>query len=291
MRRSSLGECISSWLTGKENILIPLESYFDGSAQGDWRKEKLVTLAGYAADDSMWMTFDQEWDAILKDDRRRAAAPYLHMREATKYKDAFHYKNGWNSKRLSFLITDLLMYMQTIDKDRFRQFGCTIDLEAYRRLENQGFLFNDPIEICNDYCPAVALFWYFTEYPGIVHSAHFFFDIEEPFKELFEKHWKRQKANFLDPAANPDVWGLIKTVTTAEMRDKPAMQAADLLAWSSNRVHSVNAEVAFHDLEPLMKQIIPSTWIVFKEQQLRERYEEIKKGEHFRATPGRYGVY
>jgi hypothetical protein len=269
-----------------------LESYFDGSSDtGAWRKGDLVTLAGFAADDSVWAEFDAKWRNALKGTRQRPEAPYLHMREATKGKGPFTYKNGWNLKKVGFLVTDLLTYMQTVDKKRFRQFGCTVDLEAYRKLTAQGYLFNDPVDICNEFCPFSVLAWYHADYPGIIHSAHYFFDVDEPFKVPFEERWKSEKGNFLDPTAVREVWSLIKTVTTGDMRDKPALQAADLLAWSSNRTRSKNPDAAFKHLEPIMKQIIPSTWIVFDERTLTDRYEFIKKGAKFRVIPGRYGVY
>jgi len=94
----------------------------------------------------------------------------------------------------------------------------------------------------------------------------------------------------LDVTGLREVWSLIKTVTTADMRDKPALQAADLLAWSSNRT-MLKDDVSFKHLEPIMKSIIPSTWVVFDEQNLRDRYEYIKKGSKFRVEVGRYGVY
>jgi hypothetical protein len=183
------------------------------------------------------------------------------------------------------------MYMQTVDKKRFRQFGCTVDLVAYRKLTAEGFSFNDPIDICNEFSPFSVLAWYHADYPGLIHSAHYFFDVDEPFKAPFEEGWKSEKANFLDPTALREVWSLIKTVTTADMRDKPALQCADLLAWSTNRTLSKEHDAAFTHLEPTMKSIIPSTWIVFDEQTMRARYDEIKKGSKFRITPGRYGVY
>jgi hypothetical protein len=75
------------------------------------------------------------------------------------------------------------------------------------------------------------------------------------------------------------------------MREKPALQAADLLAWASNRIFATNKEAAFRHLEPIMKTIIPSTWIVFNEAELVKRIDEIKKGARFHIKPGRYGVY
>jgi hypothetical protein len=213
------------------------------------------------------------------------------MREATKLKGPFCYKNGWNSMKVSYLVTDLLMYMQQVDKKRFRQFGCTIDLEAYRKLTKQGYSFNDPIDICNEFCPFVILTWYATDYPGLIHSAHYFFDVQEPFKAPFEERWKQEKSNQFDITSMREWWSVIKTVTSADMRNKPAMQAADLLAWSSNRKLSPKQEALFKHIEPVMKSIIPSTWVIFDEGNLRGRYEQIKKGAKFTIRPGRYGVY
>jgi hypothetical protein len=292
MGHGSLDGWTASWLNGKGQALIALESYFDGSAYpGDWRKGSLVTLAGFAADDSVWAEFDQEWRRILNDNSRRPAAPYLHMREATKLKGPFTHRDGWNLQKVQFLVTDLLMYMQHVDKQRFRQFGCTIDLVAYRKLTEEGFSFNDPVDICNEFCPFVVLAWYATYYPGLIHSAHYFFDIEEPFKGPFEERWKEEKQNQLDVTGMREWWSVIKTVTTAEMRERPAMQAADLLAWSSNRRLAPKQDALFSHLESVMKSIIPSTWMVFDQQHLRERYKDIKKGAGFSVIPGRYGVY
>jgi len=250
-----------------------------------------VTLAGFAADDSVWAEFNTEWRKVLSDSSRRPAAPYLHMREATKLKGPFTYKNGWNLQRVGFLVTDLLMYMQHVDKKRFRQFACTVDLVAYRKLTDEGFSFNDPIDICNEFCPFSVLAWYAVDYPVLLHSAHYFFDIEEPFKTPFEERWKEEKANQFDITGMREWWSVIKTVTTADMRDKPAMQAADLLAWSTNRNYAGDSDSAFKHCEPVMKTIIPSSWLVLNEEELRNRYEQVRKGSKFHIVPGRYGVY
>jgi hypothetical protein len=239
----------------------------------------------------VWTEFDANWREVLKATDMRPEAPYLHMREATKGIGPFNYRNGWNLKKVGHLVTDLLMYMQTVDKKRFRQFGCTVDLEAYRKLAAEGYSFNDPVDICNEFCAFTVLTWYHSSYPGIIHSAHYFFDVDEPFKAPFEEWWKTEKGQFLDPTAMREVWSLIKTVTTADMRDKPALQAADLLAWATNRTMSKNPDAAFKHLEPIMKQIIPSTWKVWDEENLINHYDRVKKGARFRVMPGRYGVY
>jgi len=61
------------------------------------------------------------------------------------------------------------------------------------------------------------------------------------------------------------LWQLIQTVTAADMK----LQAADLLAWASNRQLASASDAFGNNLESIMKQIIPSSWIVFNEPRFR----------------------
>lgn len=274
--RSSLGECISSWLYEGSHILIGLESYFDGSYSGKgWREGRFISLAGHATEDDIWTSFDIEWRRILNDDRAHPKAPYLHMKEASALDGkVFTWRNGWNRKKVECLVTELLEYLQSLDKKRFHQFACSIDLDAYRKLCGEGFSIPDPVEICNGYCPESVLVWFVTSYPGVIGDAHYFFDQNEPFKPLFEDQWTKEKQKVLDLSPRCHYWQLIKTVTTADMRDKPALQAADLLAWASNRVLTAPAGAFAKHLEWIMKQIVPSSWIVFDEARFRQELSQ-----------------
>ena len=269
--RSSLGECISSWLYEGRHILIGLESYFDGSYTGkSWREGDYISLAGQAAEDDIWREFDPRWNEILGGEGRRPKTPYIHMREATKGLGPFSWRHGWNLKKVEALVIALLQYLQTQDKKRFHQFACSIDLKAYRKLIGEGFTIPAPVDLCNGYCSESVLVWFLTSYPGIISAAHYFFDVNEPFETPFKETWKKEKqCNLGDLSARSTYWQLIKTVTTAEMRDKPALQAADLLAWASNRVLTAPDGAFAKYLEQIMKQIIPSFWVVFDEKRLR----------------------
>ncbi len=272
-QHSSLGECVASWLANGRHLLVALEAYFDGAARdGNWSEEgSLVTLAGFAAEDDVWVGFDTAWNAILKDDSRRPAAPYLHMREAVHRKGPFQKRHGWNLKKVGYLVTDLLQYMQTVDKQRFHQFGCTIDLRAYRAYKQAGFpVMQNHFEMCNQFCPFTVLAWHITT-PGLMKSMHFFFDKDEAFKEHFERRWKAEKANNLRLNGMDYFWSMIRCVCTADMRDKPALQAADLLAWGTNRSFSEEGK-SFKHLEHVMKQIIPSSWIVWDEARFVQEF-------------------
>ena len=135
---------------------------------------------------------------------------------------------------------------------------------------------SDPIEICNDHCPYTVLAWYVTKYPGIVHGADYFFDQNEPFEEPFRQKWAKEKGRIISPGGIDMFWSLIKTVASADMRDNPALQAADVLAWATNRNLSrpPDEPALGKHLEHIMKQIIPSSWIVWDERKFIQKYAE-----------------
>ena len=268
---SSLGECIASWLT-EGSVLIALEAYFDGSNVGGWDNGKTVTLAGFAADDSVWQDVDKEWRRILDDSSKRPQAEYLHMREAVHLEKEFSPHKGWTIAKVGGLVVELLNYLQHVDKQRFRMFWCTVDLDAHKRLRAEGLNLADPIQICID-CPTLVLDWFWVKWPGVIHAAHFFFDVDEPFRAPFEDKWKAESS--LSFNGSDYFWSLLKTVTTAKMQDKPGLQAADLIAWAVNRKFAVQKDAAFSGIEALMWNVIPSSSILWDEQKLREKLGRI----------------
>lgn len=267
-QRSSLGECISSFLTGERHLLVALEAYFDGSNS---TKPALLTLAGFAAEDSTWIEFDKQWKAILSDSAKRPVAKYIHMREANALECEFAPRNGWNQKKVSALILDLLLYLKTIDKERFRMCACTVDLLAREKLKCEGLPIPEAVDICNDGCPKTFLFWYAAKYPGLISGTHYFFDKGEPFRDAFEKTWVHEKSRNLELNSLFMYWSLIKTVTTADMKDKPGLQAADLLAWATNR-YNAGVGQRYKFLLKIMQNVIPWYEVVYDEKKLREVY-------------------
>lgn len=268
--KSSLGECISSMLMdGEEHLLIAFESYFDCS--GGIKNTPYLTLAGMAADDSMWAEFNRGWNDILKSNNPPAA--YMHMREALTLGGEFDQKKGWTNQNIYTLAYKLLKFMSEMDKTKFRQFMCAIDMNAYRRLESEGIWMHSPIEICNK-CPETVLSWYVTKYPGIIQHLHFFFDQGEPFKEVFEKLWISNKNNTLGSHGADIFWSLLKTISSADMRDHPALQAADMLAWSVNRDLTSEKDRPFKAWAYIMHQVVPSAGIIWNEGRLRNHYKK-----------------
>jgi hypothetical protein len=57
------------------------------------------------------------------------------------------------------------------------------------------------------------------------------------------------------------------------MKKTPPLQAADLLAWSSNRAASTEpGQSLFQGIEITMKAVIPSIWKFWGELQMRDGY-------------------
>lgn len=165
------------------------------------------------------------------------------------------------------------MYLQHVDKERFRMFWCTVDLEAYRSLKSEGLNLADPLDILID-LPRNVLNWFFAQWPGLIHSAHFCFDQGEPFKDPFEQRWQKEKSFSLN--GTDYFWSLLKTITTADMRDRPGLQAADLLAWAVNRSR-LPRDASFKLAQMIMATIIPSAHIVWDEKKLREKLGRIDR--------------
>jgi hypothetical protein len=69
-------------------------------------------------------------------------------------------------------------------------------------------------------------------------------------------------------------WSLLKTITTADMREKPGLQAADLLAWAVNRSR-LPRDASFKLAQMIMTTIIPRAHIVWDEEKLKEKLGRI----------------
>lgn len=265
-----LPKCLSR-LRREGRLLVSMEAYFDGSKDsGDWMSSRYVTLAGFAAEDDVWARVDVGWDLMLANTARRPKAEYIHMREINALEGSFNFRNGWNRTKVAYLIQDAFMFLQTVEKEKFRMFAATVDIQAHHRLIAEGLALPSPVRMCTDHCCDIALGWYLTKYPGLIDSARFFFDPSEPFKSVFEARWQEAKSHMAEATGWRECWSIIKTVTTiANSRNEPAMQCADLLAWASNRNLNVPEHSFGKYYHYLMKAVIPSYWVFIDEAKMR----------------------
>ena len=238
-----------------------LKCYFD--AGGQYADCKFITLAGAVAEAAIWADIETQWNTILHN--RDPQAKILHTARAASLNGEFSLENGWNNAKIEKLIADLLIYLQHVDKKRFRVFAATLDVGAHRRLCNSGHQFENYIDILNGHAAALPIPWYYEHYPGIFHERAllYFFDKGEPYYHPFRQKWMNMQHDL--------AWRIVADVQHAD-RSSVGIQIADLWAWANNRQESAGHD-RFKHLAYIMRQIIPSSTVVFTEEKLRKRYD------------------
>ncbi len=244
------------------SVIIALRGYFDGSeGSGPYR-----TLGGIAATDEVWAEFDQRWSDILANGPISAA--YLHMREAAHQTREFDRKRGWDDDKVSRLLFDLLLYLQSLDANQFASFACSVDEVAHAKLLTEGLELPTVEHICTFECCEIAWIWHVDKYRGLVTSTHYFFDREEPYQPSFQAEWNKN-TNSSDP-----FWLLVQMAAPVEMRKTPGLQGADLIAWAVNRSLSPNVK-KYGYLDEQIMRVATHRRSVWDEAALRRKYQRV----------------
>jgi hypothetical protein len=215
-----------------------------------------MVLAGVAAEETVWAGFEREWKELLTS--RMPVAPYLHMREVSRGFGVFANESGWDAARRQQLVTDCLLYGQSLDKLCFRSFICTIDMKCYRELKAEGSLRTSAFEMCNHWSPRLIFRWYLENFAQWkLPELHYFFDQNEKFKGPFENSVRRCK-KMKSYLANP--WHLVGQIENVDMRLNAPLQLADMIAWAHHRrltPHRANLE--WSSLHMVTDAVLPST--------------------------------
>jgi hypothetical protein len=235
-----------------------------------------MTIAGVAAPDELWAEIETKWWEILHNYSPRAE--YTHMVEINALSKGFDKRLGWSHQSAFGLVAQCLAYMSRLDKQRFRVFHCTVDLEAWQKLTNQGYKIPTPIDLCNEFCVFGIQLWYAYKYPlesEIIDLAtdaeRYIFDRNEQFFLPFRQRWNSEKDKFeATGAISP--WVLIGDVTEGEMKKVPGIQAADILAWSVNRDRTSPEGYPGKSYLQIMKQVLPSGSMFWNEGAMRKKY-------------------
>ncbi len=219
-----------------------------------------MTLAALAADEQVWIYFEREWANLLSD---RGNPPYMHMKEAMPLKGAFE---GWEPEARDFLVYGLLgLIMEIGQNPRFRSFTCTIDLVAHKRWKAEKNL-PLPERLCARLVFPKAYEWYSSFPDPILDSIDVFFDRNERFMGHIAGDWNNKKTQ-----KTPPIWGLVRTIAPADMRQTPPLQAADMLAWARNRMAVVERNDKFSQLARDILNGPARTFIDLNEKALSSR--------------------
>lgn len=232
-----------------------MKAYFDGSGDGN---SQYLVLAGVAALEFVWSSFEEEWKRILLD--RDPPAPYLHMRELVSLQGAFSAEKGWDVAKQSKLIWDCMMYVQHLHKEDFRTFTCTIDMSEYRAKIAAGYPLPSPYHICSRWCPDIIVDWFFREV-RVWHGQRltFYFDQNERHKGVFQERLYRKKS-IGKGLRNP--YFHIEVGDSGDAKTSLPLQFADLLAWSHNRALTAgksSEERPWDRLASVCESVLPFT--------------------------------
>jgi len=267
--RSILGKALGTSFLSEGTLLIVAKSYFDGSGQ---ESANFFGLSGVAANDDIWADIETGWNRILHN--RKPEAEYMHMVEAVPLRKGFSPSKGWDDAKVESLISDLLVYLSTVDKTKYCHFSCVVDMNAYRKLQAETYQMDSAIELCNTGCIDRVMAWYLSRYKGLELSAAYYFDCGEPFEPVFKAKWENERQRDGE-LGTYSVWSHIDQIATRCMKKTPGIQIADMLAWASNRERTMPTQ-RFTHLAPALRWLVPnSKSFLWDETNLRRRFRPL----------------
>ena len=223
---------------GVPRVAVAIKGYYDGGGVHG----KHVVLAGYAASPEKWSQFESGWKDMLAGDGTRPAAAYLHMTDANALQDDFSPEHGWDRKGVRRLLMDVANYISRNFPHgeavhSYAGASCTIPLDDYNRAVQviPNLARKEPEAICVDQVISVALRVLpeaKSETDGILGksgSAELVFDRNEAFYNKIYRVWNVSYRLRNLPLK------LVSAMAVADAPSVPGLQAADFLAWTSNK--------------------------------------------------------
>lgn len=249
-----------------------MKIFFDGGGDPGKTPDRII-LAGIAANDDNWKDIEDNWLGILQ--LGNPKADYMHMNEAIQLKREFDPAKGWNETNVAELLNGgLLSYLTTLDKEKYCQFACTVDMAAYRKLLDENYQLEAPAGICLNSCVDRIMEWYFHEYHAACElESHYYFDQSEPFEDIFKARWTRELQS-AERTGVPSRWHHVTHAGPVIMRKTPGLQVADMLAWAFNR-EAASPNKSYSTFAITLKALMATKWIEWDEDLLKKYYRPL----------------
>jgi len=248
-----------------------LKAYFDKSGNHSDKNQAFLHLSGVAAIDSEWSEIDINWKHLLQTGNLKAA--YMHMIEAVHLRGEFDRAKGWNDNVVFELVNALLSYLTTLSPEKYCQFICTVDMNAYRMLEKETYQMAPPVDLCNASCTERIMWWYLTAYKGLDFEAAYYFDQGEPFEAAFRKKWGREIDKDMRRGKH-GLWSHITHIGPALLRQETGLQIADMIAWARNR-EETKPDKRYEHLALALTRLAPTVKVIWDEEQLRKYFRPL----------------
>ena len=225
---------------------VTLKIYCDGSGSSSDPKARYLTLAGYIGNFDAWEEFKRRWAEVLK----RWGCSYLHMVDAWELCGEY---SGWTKKQVTNFIGELFnnCFVPIGRGERYKgQFygvSCTVNLDDNRKAAEER-------KFSRERSPEALCVWFILmaairglpdnpEKPlGKEGSLELYFDENERFINEINKMRRNMSRSQL---MNHPLGFLAGPPTPRKMCKIIGIQAADFLAWQTNRYHASNPQ---HDL-------------------------------------------
>lgn len=250
-----------------------LKSYFDGSNHADSSEYDRISVATACGTSKQWKRFDTEWKKVLY----RHRADYLHTTDAVSLRNDFAKKKGWSKTRVDSFISDCVEVIggqitipHGVRGKRHRTglypVTLTIPFDDWLRAKKAVPALPDTIEeLCATSSVSFAFKW--GRHIG-AKKYEFYFDRGEKFYGHIYDRWRHPKAK-----RDIEIMKDVLTVVPSSSRDVPALQMADLFAWSINHANQETKEwhSRLHSL-PFWSPLLDYDHLIYP---LHERLEQI----------------
>lgn len=215
---------------------IAIRCYSDGSGKPNDLRSRFLTLCGLIGAPDAWAEFESGWAAILAAND----SPPWHSKDAEAFRNDFA---DWDPARLRKLQEQLLDFLGTHTHRRgIIHASCTVNLVDYRRARSEiPAIKQKPEELCAYHVAVIAL-GQLPDNPSAPLRKdgllELFFDRDEPFRHPVQKEWEARKRD-----RSTDIMSRIVSIATVDHRDVLEIQAADLMAWSTNRHYTTGEQM------------------------------------------------
>jgi hypothetical protein len=216
---------------------VVLKSYFDQSNHADSSEHDRISIGTVCGTSKQWKRFDTEWKKVLY----RHHVEYLHTTDAVSLRNDFSKESGWNKKRVDCFIGDCVGVIERQiaipygipgkhPRNGLYPITLTVPFDDWVRAKKKiPKLPNSIEEIC---ATETVSFAFKLGREVSANKYELYFDRGEKLYGHVYDRWKH-------PKAKKDIEAMKDVIIVAEAvsMDIPALQMADLLAWSINRAN------------------------------------------------------
>jgi hypothetical protein len=198
--------------------------YLDDSGKESNPESRYVAMAGYAAHDSYWDSFQGEWVHMLL----KHGIVQVHMRDLIPIKGIYE-QLGWDIQKRDEVIAD---FIEVIKRNHLIGFGVVVDRDAWKThvaplVKNAPKAESNSHHFC--FARMMRMLIDRIKRSGIDDFMAVTFDTDREFAaarfNLFSDIWN----------TDTEARQYLSSISFADVVKHPQLQAADMLAWESRK--------------------------------------------------------